>query len=210
VSPASELPVRADAAWSRTQLAGGAFFQYAPDWLERRMADELARALLAELDWQQREIELFGRRILQPRLIAWAGTLPYRYSGQTLEPRQFPPALAALREAIRSRCGLDFNHALANRYRDGNDSMGMHSDAERELGQNPVVASLSLGATRRLVIRHKRDRNDRRSLELLHGSLLIMGGTMQHRYRHGLPRTRHPVSERINVTFRSLLHQPPA
>ena len=103
---------------------------------------------------------------------------------------------------------LEFNHALVNRYRDGNDSMGLHADAEPELGPNPVVASLSLGATRRFVIRHKRDREDRRELELVHGSLLVMGGTMQHHYRHGLPRTRHPVGQRINVTFRRLLRAP--
>jgi alkylated DNA repair dioxygenase AlkB len=84
----------------------------------------------------------------------------------------------------------------------------LHSDAEPELGRDPVVASLSLGATRRLVIRHKRDRKDRRDLDLVHGSLLVMRGTMQHHYRHGLPRTRHPVAERINVTFRSLLRAP--
>jgi alkylated DNA repair dioxygenase AlkB len=123
MSVAPDLPVLAGAAWTRTLLTGGAFFDYAPDWLDQKTADELARALVAELDWEQREIELFGRRILQPRLIAWAGTLPYRYSGQTLEPRPFPPALAALREKVRSRCALEFNHALVNRYRDGTDSM---------------------------------------------------------------------------------------
>jgi alkylated DNA repair dioxygenase AlkB len=141
-------------------------------------------------------------------LIAWAGALPYRYSGQTLEPRAFSPALAALRDGVSERCQVDFNHLLVNRYRDGNDSMGLHADAEPELGPNPVVASLSLGASRRFVVRHKKNREDRCDLELCHGSLLVMGGTMQHHYRHGLPRTARPVGQRINVTFRRLLRAP--
>jgi alkylated DNA repair dioxygenase AlkB len=195
-------------AWQRTTLAAGAFFDYAPSWLDRAAADDLKAGLVEQMSWEQREVELFGKRIVQPRLIAWAGPLPYRYSGQTLEPRAFPPALAKLRDAIQERCRLEFNHALVNRYRDGHDCMGLHADAEPELGPSPVVASLSLGATRRFAIRHKRDRKDRRDLELYHGSLLVMGGTMQHHYRHGLPRTRDPVGERINVTFRTLLRAP--
>jgi alkylated DNA repair dioxygenase AlkB len=192
----------------RTALADGGFFDYAIAWLDRTAADELERALSQEMSFEQREVELFGKRVLQPRLIAWAGTLPYRYSGQTLEPRAFPPALAALQSSVCESCEVEFNHALVNRYRDGNDSMGLHADAEPELGPNPVVASLSLGCVRRFVIRHKRNREDRRALELCHGSLLVMGGTMQHHYRHGLPRTTKPVGERINVTFRRLLRAP--
>jgi alkylated DNA repair dioxygenase AlkB len=197
-----------EAAFVRTRLASGAFFDFAARFFDRPEADALERALATELTWEQRAIELFGKRVLQPRLIAWAGELPYRYSGQTLEPRPSSPALSRLFDEVRERAGLTFNHALVNRYRDGNDSMGFHADAEPELGENPVVASLSLGATRRFVIAHKRDRADRHELELCHGSLLVMGGTMQHHYRHGLPRTARPVGRRINVTFRSLLRAP--
>jgi alkylated DNA repair dioxygenase AlkB len=202
------LLVSTGSVWDRTSLADGAFIEYAIAWLDRTVADELERALSHELSFEQREVELFGKRVLQPRLIAWAGTLPYRYSGQTLEPRAFPPALAALRTRVSELCEVEFNHALVNRYRDGNDSMGLHADAEPELGPNPVVASLSLGSVRRFVIRHKRNREDRRELELCHGSLLVMGGTMQHHYRHGLPRTTKQVGERINVTFRRVLRAP--
>ncbi len=197
-------------SWARTVLAQGAFFEYRAAWLDRAAADDLERALAEELSFEQREVELFGKSIVQPRLIAWAGTVPYRYSGRTLEPRAFPPALAALRVTVSDLCEVEFNHALINRYRDGNDSMGLHADAEPELGSNPVVASLSLGATRRFVIRHKRKNDDRRELELCHGSLLVMGGAMQHHYRHGLPRTKKPVGQRINVTFRRLLRAPGA
>jgi alkylated DNA repair dioxygenase AlkB len=204
------VPDAALPAAQRTSLAAGGFFDYALNWIDRAAADDLERALVEQMSWEEREVELFGKRVVQPRLIAWAGDLPYRYSGQTLETREFPPALAALRDAVRKRSSLEFNHALVNRYRDGNDSMGLHSDAEAELGPNPIVASLSLGATRRFVIRHKREREDRRDLELVHGSLLIMGGTMHHQYRHGLPRTSRPVGQRINVTFRRLLRAPAA
>lgn len=197
-------------ARNRTTLAAGAFFELEPAFIDRRAADELERALVHEMSWEQREVELIGKRMLQPRLIAWAGALPYRYSGQTLEPRAFPPALAALRDIVSGHCLVPFNHALVNRYRDGNDSMGLHADAEPELGPDPVIASLSLGASRRFVIRHKKQREDRRDLELCHGSLLVMGGTMQHHYRHGLPRTARAVGQRVNVTFRRLLRAPPA
>ena len=200
--------VGAGAECLRTSLAAGAFFEYEKGWLDRETADDFERALVEQMTWEQREVELFGKRILQPRLIGWAGALPYRYSGQTLEPREFPRALAALRDSVSERCRVDFNHALVNRYRDGNDSMGLHADAEAELGTNPVLASLSLGASRRFVIRHKKNRDDRCDLELHHGSLLIMGGTMQHHYHHGLPRTARPVGQRINVTFRRLLRAP--
>jgi alkylated DNA repair dioxygenase AlkB len=115
-----------------------------------------------------------------------------------------------LLERVKARSSVPFNHVLFNRYRSAEDAMGMHSDDERELGQNPVLASLSLGATRRFVIspRGKSDSPCRFALELAHGSLLIMGGSFQHTYRHGIPRQRAPLAERINLTFRRLLTIP--
>jgi alkylated DNA repair dioxygenase AlkB len=143
--------------------------------------------------------------VLQPRLIAWAGALPYRYSGQTLEPRPFTPALAAVLQAVGALA--PFNHVLVNRYRDGNDSMGLHADAEPELGVDPVVATLSLGATRRFVIK-PRHTGPSRDLDLTSGSLLVMGGACQSRYRHGIPRQPALGEERISLTFRSVLRAP--
>jgi alkylated DNA repair dioxygenase AlkB len=194
----------ADDAPVKTALSAHSFFDYVPDWLE---PGQLMQELVSQLAWEQREIVLFGRRIPQPRLIAWAGELPYRYSGQTLEPRAFGSALTFLRERVERFTGQQFNHALVNRYRDGNDSMGFHADAEPELGENPIVASVSLGATRRFVIEKKKDRK-RFTLDLEHGSLLIMGGRCQHEFRHAVPKTRSPVGERINVTWRNLLCAP--
>lgn len=166
-------------------------------------------ALRDEMAWEQREVVLFGRRILQPRLIAWAGDLGYRYSGQTLEPRAFTPTLRDLLPRVSTRCGVAFNHVLANRYRSGDDSMGLHADDEPELGPDPVVAIVSLGATRRLVIkpRRKQDR-ERHDRELGHGALLVMGGTCQRHYVHGLPRQAGMEGERISLTFRRLLRAP--
>jgi alkylated DNA repair dioxygenase AlkB len=194
---------------TRTELGDGAWYQCEPGWLDGPAASEIERGLLSELDWQQREIVLFGRRILQPRLIAWAGERPYRYSGQTLEARPFGGALECLRRAVLERTQISCNHALVNRYRDGMDSMGWHSDAEPELGPNPVVVSVSFGGARRFVLRHRQDRRKRPiELWLGHGCLLIMGGRFQHTHRHALPRDPRISAERINVTFRKLVSDP--
>lgn len=190
-------------------LAGNSWVHYDPGWLAADEADRLLADCRSDLSWEQREIELFGRRILQPRLIAWGGALPYRYSGRTLEPRALPPVLAELMERVARAAGARFNHVLANRYRDGNDSMGLHADNEPELGEDPVVATVSLGDARRFVLTpKKRSRGAARELSPGHGALLVMGGECQRRYRHGVPRTRRPVGERISLTFRLLLHAP--
>src|SRR5262252_2414845 len=155
----------------RITLSRGAWLEHDPAWVARPEADAALVALRDELDWEQREIVIFGRRVLQPRLIAWAGELGYRYSGQTLEPREYTPAARRLLERVRARVGAPFNHVLANRYRSGDDSMGFHADDEPELGPDPVVATVSLGATRRLTLVPRRPRDgERRAVELLSGS----------------------------------------
>ena len=193
----------------RVALAAGAWLDYDATWLSADEADEALAALRDELTWEQREIVLFGRPILQPRLIAWAGDLGYRYSGQTLEPRPFTPAAARLLARVRSHAGVAFNHVLVNRYRTGQDSMGLHADDEPELGPDPPVAIVSLGAVRRLVVRSRRKGDVRRhDLELGHGALLLMGGTFQRHYVHGVPRQPGAEGERISLTFRELLRAP--
>lgn len=161
----------------------------------------------SELRFEQRAIVLFGRSVQQPRLVAWAGALGYRYSGQTLEPRPFTPTLELLLARVSDRAGVPFNHVLANRYRDGRDSMGMHADDEAELGDDPVVATLSLGATRRLVVKPRRE-GPGHALDLEHGSLLIMGGTCQRHYVHGIPKQARVHADRISLTFRRLRREP--
>lgn len=190
-------------------LAAGAWVEHDPAWMARAEAETLLSELREGLAWEQREIVLFGRRILQPRLIAWAGDLPYRYSGQTLEPRAFTPALAGVLGRVRDRAGVPFNHVLANRYRSGDDSMGLHADDEPELGPDPVVAIVSLGVPRRLVVKPRRKSlGAAREFSLGPGSVLIMGGTCQRHYVHGVPRQPRVDAERISLTFRYLVRAP--
>lgn len=193
----------------RLALAAGAWVEHDPEWIPRGEAEELLSTLRDEIDWEQREIVLFGRRILQPRLIAWAGDLPYRYSGQTLEPRAFTPALALVLHRVRDRVDVPFNHVLANRYRSGDDSMGLHADDEPELGPEPVVAIVSFGVARRLVVKPRRKSlGTSCAFSLGRGSLLVMGGTCQRHYVHGVPRQPHVDGERISLTFRHVLRTP--
>ena len=190
----------------RIALEGGAWLDYLPAWLDAADADRILVALRDELAWEHREIVLFGRRVLQPRLIAWSGAFGYRYSGQTLEPRAPTPAIAALLTRVVEHTRVGFNHVLVNRYRDGADSIGLHADDEPELGRDPVVATLSLGATRRFVLKPRRAQlGPSRSFDVDHGSLLVMGGTCQRHYVHGVPRQSGAIGERISLTFRHLL-----
>jgi alkylated DNA repair dioxygenase AlkB len=190
-------------------LALGAWLEIEPGWIAAAEGDGLLAALRDELRWEQREIVLYGKRVMQPRLIAWAGERPYRYSGQTLEPRPLEGALGPVLEAVRARTRVPFNHVLVNRYRDGRDSMGFHADDEAELGENPQVATVSLGATRRFVLRPRRGRDtEPLSYDLEHGSLLIMGGTCQRQYHHGIPRQLSVQDERVSLTFRWLRADP--
>jgi alkylated DNA repair dioxygenase AlkB len=190
----------------RIALTSGAWLDHDGQWLSEQEADEALTSLRRELDWEQREIVLFGRRILQPRLIAWAGDLAYRYSGQTIEPRAFTPAARELLLRAGERAGVPFNHVLVNRYRSGEDSMGLHADDEPELGPDPLVAIVSLGTSRRMIIKPRRKRDqERHDLQLGHGALLVMGGTCQRHYLHGIPRQAGVMGERISLTFRRLL-----
>jgi alkylated DNA repair dioxygenase AlkB len=160
--------------------------------------------------WERHRIRLFGRELDVPRLSCWIGDpdAHYRYSGSDFAPRPWPTRLLPLRERIEAACGARFNSVLANLYRDGRDSMGWHSDDEPELGPAPVIASLSLGAPRRFLLRHRGDATRRLALELGPGSLLLMRGATQANYRHALPRTARAVGERINLTFRLVQPRP--
>lgn len=160
--------------------------------------------LVAEVPLEQRAIQLFGKSVIQPRLIGWAGEVPYTYSRQTLEPRPWGACLARLLEHTVTVCAHPFNHALVNLYRDGADSMGMHSDDEPALGKNPVVASWSFGAKRTFVLASKAG-SDRFRLELSSGTLLVMAGATQHHFRHGVPKDERVSEPRLNVTFRNVL-----
>jgi alkylated DNA repair dioxygenase AlkB len=189
--------------WQQVDLAG-AELRLDPAWLSTTDADALFASLLTEIDWEVHRIRMFGKAVDSPRLSSWLGDpgVSYTYSHTRFEPHPWPAALVPVRECLRELLGLDFNSALANRYRDGGDSMGWHSDDEPELGPQPVIASISLGATRRFALKSRGEGGGRLALDLPHGSLLVMSGDTQARYRHALPRTARPVGERINLTFR--------
>ena len=190
---------------ARIALAPDTWLDFELDWLSASEAERELAAVRAEVTWVEREIVLYGKRILQPRLVGWAGEVPYRYSGQTLEPRPFTDTVRALTARVNAFADARFNHVLLNRYRDGRDNMGMHADDEPELGPDPVVATLSLGATRRLTLLPRRPRDgERRALELPAGSLLVMRGACQRRFRHGIPREPRVTEERVSLTFRQV------
>jgi alkylated DNA repair dioxygenase AlkB len=189
----------------RIELAG-AGLRFAPAWLSCTEADVLFSSLRDAIAWETHRIRMFGREVDSPRLSCWIGDpgAVYTYSRTRFAPHPWSDTLIALRTRLCEVLGVDFNSVLANRYRDGRDRMGWHSDDEPELGPQPVIASLSLGATRRFSLK-SRGEGGRLSLDLPHGSLLIMEGDTQVRYRHALPGTTRVVGERINLTFRKIL-----
>jgi len=187
------------------------FFWYQHDFLSGSETESMLVCLWQQLQWQQHEIFLFGRKVAQPRLSAWYGApeARYRYSGLQLEPLAWHPVLLSLQEKIENRIQHKFNSVLANAYRDGNDSMGWHADDEPELGMNPLVASVSLGARRRFLVRKKGESRSS-GMWLEAGSLLVMKRGCQQIYQHSLPKTRKPIGLRINLTFRQVRYQLPA
>ncbi len=173
-------------------------------WLPRDAADTLQRTLREDVPWEVHRIRMFGRQVDSPRLSCWMGdpAARYRYSGTEFVPQPWHPALLPLRDQLAAFCGHAFNSVLLNRYRDGDDGMGWHSDNEPELGPAPVIASLSLGAGRRFLLRRRDDHAKKAEVLLDHGDLLVMGGQTQRLYQHGLPKSARPLAERLNLTFR--------
>lgn len=191
----------------KIQLQDGLLY-YQHDFLDAQSAYTLYKLLQEECSWQQDRIQLFGKQHKIPRLQTFQGEpgLEYRYSNLTLQTKPWHPEVAAIKREIEQCCSSRFNAVLMNLYRDGQDSMGWHSDDEPELGQNPVIASLSLGGERRFLLRHRTDKTIAKHEAILtSGSLLIMAGSTQHYWQHSIPRTAKAVSSRINLTFRQIL-----
>jgi len=173
--------------------------------LPEHEASALFDELLNTSDWQQEEIVVYNKRHLQPRLTAWYGEFGVSADGgykKLYETVHFTPRLQALKTKIETMTGYTFNCVLANFYRDGQDSVGYHADDEKILGVNPVIASYSLGATRRFLLKHNRDPLQKVACELHHNSLLLMHGTLQHHWQHSIAKTQREVAPRINLTFR--------
>lgn len=173
------------------------------DFLRQSQADHYYQALQQSLLWQQDELTIFGKTHKIPRLQAWYGDehTAYEYSGLMMEPHPWTPELLALKQMVEMVCNNSFNSVLGNYYRNGDDKMGYHSDDEPELGDKPVIASLSLGAERRFVLKHKHT-DEKLALDLPSGSLLIMAGQTQQYYKHAIMARKRLMQGRINLTFR--------
>lgn len=183
----------------------GADLAWCPDFLPdpgRTLA-----LVLEQVPFEQRSITMFGRVVAEPRLTSWHGDpgASYRYSGRRNEPLPWPPVLGLLREHLQHVLGTPFNSVLANLYRDGRDAMGWHADDERELGPQPVIASISVGGVRRMQFRCRPKGPIALSLELPSGSLLVMSGATQRRYHHRVPPTAREVAARVNLTYRMIV-----
>lgn len=184
----------------------GADLLFYPDWLVSAEADVLMKTLRENIAWECHRIKIFGREVDSPRLSCWIGDADasYVYSQTRFEPHPWLPELQSLRARLQNEFECRFNSVLANCYRHGQDGMGWHSDDEHELGKQPVIASISLGATRRFSFKAKTSGAKAMHLELPHGSLLLMRGDTQQNYRHAMMKTAKPVGERINLTYRNI------
>jgi alkylated DNA repair dioxygenase AlkB len=172
--------------------------------------EALMARLLATLPLAPESLVIFGKSVETPRLVSFHGDpgARYGYSGRVFEPRPMTTELLGLRARLEETLGATFHCVLVNHYRSGDDAMGWHADDEPELGPDAphdvLIASISLGAPRRFVLRHRRRTKERHELELGEGSLLVMGGATQRRFQHAVPRTARPVGPRTNLTFRRL------
>ncbi len=177
---------------------------YFPDFLNKNEAEWYFNLLLDKVQWQQDDITVFGKTYKQPRLTALYADneKSYTYSNITMHPKVFTKELLELKNKVEEISKVEFTTCLLNLYRDGNDSNGWHTDNEPELGTNPIIASVSLGAERLFKLKHRYDSNLKKDLLLQNGSLLVMKGETQHKWLHQIPKTKKTVGKRINLTFR--------
>lgn len=173
--------------------------------LEKDRADFYFERLMETIDWKQDEVIIFGKRIITRRKTGWYGEKEYEYtySKITRKAKLWTPELKELKNLVEEKTGLEFNSCLLNLYHSGEEGMSWHSDAEAELGKDPAIASLSLGAGRKFVLKHKISK-EKASVELEHGSLLLMKGETQKHWLHSLPKTKKVKDPRINLTFRKI------
>jgi alkylated DNA repair dioxygenase AlkB len=183
----------------------GEVFLY-PNFYQEDDVYDLFEELKHSILWKQDKMKIYGRAVNFPRLTSWYadGDKTYTYSGVVNTPIPFTPLLIQIKQAAEAQCGKQFNSALLNYYRNGEDSMGWHSDDEKELSGNPIIASASFGATRVFQFKHKQQKNAKISIALNNGSLLIMQGQTQHHWLHQVPKTTNDPGPRINITFRDI------
>lgn len=177
---------------------------YYPNFFSTEEATMLFDTLHKEIPWQQDDIKVYGKVYPQPRLTALFGNegKSYSYSNITMHPHKWSPLLMSIKEKVEEATEVIYSTVLLNYYRDGKDSNGWHADNEKELGTNPIIASLSFGAERMFQLKHNAIPNQKINIPLAHGSLLVMKGTTQHFWKHQIPKTTKPIGPRINLTFR--------
>jgi alkylated DNA repair dioxygenase AlkB len=187
-------------------LARDGDVRYDPDFLSRAQADAAYAEFHANLRWEHPELVMFGRRVVAARMEAWYGDpgAAYRYSGLDHDPLPWTARLAQMRDRAQQATGSHYNSVLANLYPDGSVGAGWHSDDERALGSQPTIASVSLGAPRRFLFRHKAD-GDTIEVTLAHGSLLLMSGQTQQCWKHSVPKEKRVRDPRVNLTFRHII-----
>jgi len=183
--------------------------QLIPHFLTSPGSDFYFSELLRSIPWRQKKILIFGKHVLEPRLTAWIGDpdAVYAYSGARMPPLSWTKALLKIKRRVENETDAKFNSVLANLYRDHRDSMGLHSDDEKELGKNPVIASVSLGATRKFIMKHRANKKlPQKNYLLESGSLLVMRGDTQKFWKHGVPKETKLCGARINLTFRTIIN----
>ena len=171
----------------------------------KQEADFYLEQFSKSIAWKQEEMKMYGKIVKFPRLTAWYGDndKPYSFSGITLQPHPWTKELKEIKSKIEPLSNEKFNSVLLNLYRDGTDSISWHTDAEKELGRNPVIVSVNFGAERTFQLRHM-ETKERIDISLTHGSLLIMMGELQHYWQHQVPKTKIVKTQRINLTFRAI------
>jgi len=179
---------------------------YYPQFLTNDLAMAYFQQLSRETHWRQDSLNFGGKTVQIPRLQAWYGEkrANYGYSGLALTPDPWTPLLNTIKQHVESVSGTSFNSVLLNYYRDGNDSVAWHSDDEQELGPDPVIASLSLGAARRFELKHRAQKIPKSTCELTNGSLIVMGNGVQVYWQHQIPKQPGIIDGRINLTFRKI------
>jgi alkylated DNA repair dioxygenase AlkB len=180
--------------------------EYYPGFVPAAESAGWMQKWVTEVPWRQQSMQMYGKEVIAPRLMAWFGETDkaYTFSGTRFEPFAWTDELKNLKQRIEQRTGFTFNSVLLNYYRNGNDSVAWHGDNERELGRNPVIASVSLGQERRFEFRYRPDHSRKYGLTLENGSLLIMKGDLQHTWEHRIPKSKTQNGPRINLTFRTI------
>lgn len=187
-------------------LPADGLLTYQSNFLAPNEAEKLFSSLEKKIAWQEVTIKIFGKEINQPRLVAWHNDpgISYTYSGITWQESPWLAEVQKIREKVVQATQVKFNSVLLNFYRGGKDSMGWHADDEAELGKNPCIASLTLGATRKFKLRHNK-KDLQLDLFLESGSFLVMSGETQHFWKHAVPKTAKNTGPRINLTFRKII-----